>query len=145
MKLEKFAVCEGIRTATWLPGTDNRRYSEADTILVPVDRHLLDEWQKIAHQKSRSEALGRLLEPDKPKIIFANPDILFRILALRYHAEAFGQLHRYQTLILERVSSLPGCRARPRARHDRHCSKLRILQTADDSHGNAAPRRPVNP
>ena len=34
--VEKFAASEGIKTVTWLPGTDNRKYSDADTVLVPV-------------------------------------------------------------------------------------------------------------
>jgi hypothetical protein len=42
-----------------------------------------------------------LLDPDKPKIIFTNPDILFLILGLRYHAEPFAALGRYQTLVID--------------------------------------------
>ena len=68
---------------------------------VPVDRRLLDEWQRVTCCKSRSEALRRILDPDKPKIVFANPDILFGILALGYHADAFGPLQRYETLVFD--------------------------------------------
>jgi len=99
--VEKFAPDEGIKTVRWLPGTDNKRYAEADTILVPIDGRLLDEWQEVTHCKSRSEALRRALDPHKPTIVFTNPDILFRILALRYHADAFGSLQRYRTLVFD--------------------------------------------
>ena len=47
------------------------------------------------------EALRRLLDPDKPKIIFTNPDVLFLILGLHYHAEPLESLRRYQTLIVD--------------------------------------------
>lgn len=99
--VEKFAESEGIKTATWLPGSDNAGYSAANTVLAPIDGPFLTRWQEVTHCKSRVEALRRVLEPDKPKIVFTNPDILFGILALRYHADAVGALHRYQTLIFD--------------------------------------------
>jgi CRISPR-associated helicase Cas3 len=99
--VEKLASSEGIKTVSWLPGTSMDRYSEADAILVPIDRHLLNAWQERTRGKNRIEALQRLLEPDKPKIVLANPDILFRILALRYHADPFASLKRYQTLVFD--------------------------------------------
>ncbi|MBI4526892.1 MAG: hypothetical protein HY695_24110 [Deltaproteobacteria bacterium] len=49
----------------------------------------------------RGRRSGRLLDPDKPKMIFTNPDILFLILGLQYNAEPFETLRRYQTLILD--------------------------------------------
>jgi len=99
--VEIFALSEGIKTVTWTPGTANQEYSAADTVLVPIDRRILDEWQRATRCNSRGEALRRLLEPDKPKIVFANPDTLFGILAMHYHADALGTLQRYQTLILD--------------------------------------------
>ena len=51
--------------------------------------------------RNRGEALRRLLDPDKPKIIFTNPDVLFLILGLHYHAEPLEALRRYQTLIVD--------------------------------------------
>ncbi|RMH38248.1 MAG: type I-D CRISPR-associated helicase Cas3' [Nitrospirae bacterium] len=51
--------------------------------------------------ESRGEPLRRLLNPDKPKIVFTNPDILFLILGLQYHAEPFEPLRRYETLIMD--------------------------------------------
>lgn len=56
----------------------------------------------------RGRRSGRLLDPDKPKIIFTNPDILFLILGLQYHAEPFEALRRYETLILDEVRLYQG-------------------------------------
>jgi CRISPR-associated helicase Cas3 len=102
----KFAGEEEIQPLVWVPevwaGTDRaQRYSEADHVLVPVDGVLLDQWQEVMHCKSRGETLRRLLDPDKPKIVFTNPDILFLILGLQYHAESFAALRRYETLIMD--------------------------------------------
>jgi CRISPR-associated helicase Cas3 len=99
--VEQFAASEGVKTVKWLPGTDSKKYAAADTVLVPADGRLLDEWQRVTRCKSRGEALRRLLDPDKPKIIFTNPDVLFGILALRYHADALEPLRRYQTLVFD--------------------------------------------
>lgn len=102
----KFATEEGIKTLIWTPeswtASDRaERYSQADHILVPVDGSLLDQWQEAMYCKNRGETLRRLLDPDKPKIVFTNPDILFLILGLRYHAEPFEALRRYETLIMD--------------------------------------------
>jgi CRISPR-associated helicase Cas3 len=99
--VEAMALGEGIKTVVWRPGTDPAGYSEADTILVPVDGPILDKWQAQTHCKSRAETLRRLLEPDKSKIVFTNPDILFGILAMRYGAEGIGSLPKYETLIFD--------------------------------------------
>jgi CRISPR-associated helicase Cas3 len=102
----KFAMEEGIEPIVWLPemwhASDRAElYSRAAHVLIPVDGNLLDQWQDVMHCKSRGETLRRLFDPDKPKIIFTNPDILFLILGLRYHAEPFEALRRYETLILD--------------------------------------------
>lgn len=104
--VEKFAHEEGIETLLWTPevekGSDRAdRHSRADHILIPVDGTLLDQWQEVMRCKNRGETLRRLLNPDKPKIVFTNPDILFLILGLQYHAEPFEALRRYETLIMD--------------------------------------------
>ncbi|MDC8448088.1 MAG: type I-D CRISPR-associated helicase Cas3' [Nitrospira sp.] len=104
--VEKFVQEEGIATLVWTPevekGADRAdRHSHADYILIPVDGALLDQWQEVMRCKNRGETLRRLLNPDKPKIVFTNPDILFLILGLRYHAEPFEALRRYETLIMD--------------------------------------------
>jgi CRISPR-associated helicase Cas3 len=102
----KFAGEEGLNALILVPDAwtlpDRAdRYSRANHILVPVDGALLDRWQEVMHCKSRGETLRRLLDPDKPKIVFTNPDILFLILGLKYHAEPFEALRRYETLIVD--------------------------------------------
>jgi CRISPR-associated helicase Cas3 len=102
----KFAAEEAIRPLVWTPETwasadRAESYSGADHVLVPVDGAMLDQWQEVMRCKSRGETLRRLLDPDKPKVVFTNPDILFLILALQYHAEPFEALRRYETLIMD--------------------------------------------
>jgi len=102
----QFCQQEGYEAPVWIPEAEVardhvERYSAADRILVPIDGHILDRWQELWHCKSRGETLRRLLNPTKPKIVFTNPDILFLILGLRYHAEPFEALRRYETLIVD--------------------------------------------
>jgi CRISPR-associated helicase Cas3 len=104
--VEKFAREEGVAPLVWTPETwaeadGALSYSQADHVLVPVDGFQLDRWQEAMHCKSRGETLRRLLDPDKPKFVFTNPDILFLILGLQYHAEPFEALRRYETLIMD--------------------------------------------
>ncbi len=100
-----FAREEGLVPVVWTPRrvgvTDREEYSRADLVLVPIDGRLLDDWQEAMPCRNRGEALRRLLHPDKPKIIFTNPDVLFLILGLHYHAEPLEALRRYQTLIVD--------------------------------------------
>lgn len=104
--VEAFAIHEGISPLLltpdmWTSESRTKDYSAADHVLVPIDGPLLDRWQEAMRCKSRGETLRRLLNPDKPKIVFTNPDILFLILALRYHAEPLQSLQRYATLIAD--------------------------------------------
>jgi CRISPR-associated helicase Cas3 len=104
--VSRFAEDETLETFILTPevwGDSDRveRYSRADHILLPIDGALLDQWQAAMRLKSRGETLRRLLDPDKPKIVFTNPDILFLILGLQYHAEPFEALRRYETLIMD--------------------------------------------
>jgi CRISPR-associated endonuclease/helicase Cas3 len=102
----EFSCQEGYDAFVWTPegeapGDSATRYSAADHILLALDRILLDRWQQVWRCRSRGETLRRLLNPDKPKIVFTNPDILFLILGLRYHAEPFEALRRYETLVVD--------------------------------------------
>jgi CRISPR-associated endonuclease/helicase Cas3 len=111
--VERFAAEEGLNALVWTPETWQasdrvERYSSADYILAPLDGALLDQWQQVMHCKSRGETLRRVLDPGKPKIIFTNPDILFLILGLRYHAEPFEALRRYDTLVIDEFHAYQG-------------------------------------
>jgi CRISPR-associated helicase Cas3 len=98
---EEMIECLVLTPEVWTDATRSGLYSRADQILVPVDASLLDQWQRLTRCRSRGEMLRRLLDPDKPKILFTNPDILFLILGLQYHAEPFEALRRYETLIMD--------------------------------------------
>ena len=68
---------------------------ETGSCLLAFDSALLlDPWQDVMRYRSREETLRRLLDPNKPKIIFTNPDILFLILGLPSHAEPEVELAR---------------------------------------------------
>ncbi len=102
----KFAVAEGIKPLVWEPDIWNspdsaQLYSGAGCVLLPIDGSFLDHWQEVMHCKSRGETLRRILNPDRPKIVLTNPDMLFLILGLQYHAEPFEALHYYKTLIMD--------------------------------------------
>lgn len=96
------ATAVGQRAAIWTPSTASAElHSTSDVLLVPIDGRILTSWQKHFSCRSRGETLRRLLNPDQRKIIFINPDILFLILSLTYHAEPFEALLTYKTLILD--------------------------------------------
>jgi CRISPR-associated helicase Cas3 len=80
---------------------DSADYAVSDCVLIPLDAKILDEWQEHFHSKKRGECLRRILNPDKPKIVFTNPDILFLIFSLAYHAEPLESLRRYETLVVD--------------------------------------------
>jgi CRISPR-associated helicase Cas3 len=100
--IQAFAAEQGFKVATWRPPGDvDSGYADADTILVPLDGKLLDEWQQAQHSKSRIATLESVLNHGKSTIVLTNPDILFRILSLRYHAGPLELLRKYKTVIFD--------------------------------------------
>ncbi|MEM3433633.1 MAG: type I-D CRISPR-associated helicase Cas3' [Candidatus Methanomethyliaceae archaeon] len=92
---------EGLKVCIQTPETTAEEYTSADVILVHIDAHMLEVWcQKRCCQK-KWQVLRELLEADKPKIVLTNPDILFLIFALRYHAEPLAALQGYHALIVD--------------------------------------------
>lgn len=92
---------EGLRICIQTPDTSKQEYASADVILVHIDAPVLEVWCKKHHWREKWRALRELLEPDKPKIVLTNPDILFLIFALRYHAEPLAALSGYHALIVD--------------------------------------------
>lgn len=92
---------EGLRVCIQVPDTSKQDYSSADVILVHIDAQVLEAWCRRRHWREKWRALRELLEPDKPKIILTNPDILFLIFALRYHSEPLATLSGYHALIVD--------------------------------------------
>jgi CRISPR-associated endonuclease/helicase Cas3 len=99
--IESIAKREDLRTCILTPETTAEDYASADLILVHIDASTLDLWRKKNHWKDKWRALKILLEADKPKIVLTNPDILFLIFSLRYHAEPLAALSGYHNLILD--------------------------------------------
>ncbi|MBX9685302.1 MAG: type I-D CRISPR-associated helicase Cas3' [Candidatus Obscuribacterales bacterium] len=100
--VNELAAGEGKKSVIWTPETASPAvYSSADWIMIPVDGKLISSWQFKMSCRSRGETLRRLLNPDKKKIVFTNPDILFLVLGLYYHAEPFEALRAYKTLVVD--------------------------------------------
>nr|MBC7245034.1 type I-D CRISPR-associated helicase Cas3' [Chloroflexota bacterium] len=99
--IAKIAKREGLSVCIQIPDTPPAQYAAADIILVHIDAAMLEAWRKKKHFSAKWQALRELLEADKPKIILTNPDILFLIFALRYHAEPLAALQAYDALIID--------------------------------------------
>jgi len=92
---------EGLTVCIQTPETSPEEYASADVILVHIDAQVLKAWCEKRGWREKWRALRELLEADKPKIILTNPDILFLIFALRYHAEPLAALPGYDALIVD--------------------------------------------
>jgi len=92
---------EGFIVCIHTPDTTAEEYASADVVLVHIDAQILEAWCKKRSWREKWRALRELLEADKPKIVLTNPDILFMIFALRFHAESLAALQGYQVLIVD--------------------------------------------
>ncbi|MHB1653895.1 MAG: type I-D CRISPR-associated helicase Cas3' [Desulfitobacteriaceae bacterium] len=92
---------ENLRVGIFTPESSPEEYSKVDVVLIHIDAYVLEKWCKKKHWREKWRAIIHLLEADKPKIILTNPDILFMIFALRYHAEALALLQGYDALIVD--------------------------------------------
>lgn len=99
--IANIAEREGLKTCIQTLDTTGEEYASADVILVHIDSHTLEVWCEKRRWREKWRALRELLEADKPKIILTNPDILFLIFALRYHAEPLAALSGYHALIAD--------------------------------------------
>lgn len=99
--IAKIAEWEGLTVCIQTPETTPAEYAAADVILVYIDAAVLEDWRKKKHFRAKWQALKELIEADKPKIVLTNPDILFLIFALRYHAEPLAALQAYDALIVD--------------------------------------------
>jgi CRISPR-associated helicase Cas3 len=99
--IQRIAEREGLLTCIYTPETSAEEYASADVILLQIDAHILEIWRKKLRLPQKWQVLPRLLLADKPKIVLTNPDILFLIFALRYHAESWAAVQDYDTLIVD--------------------------------------------
>lgn len=95
------AIRENLKVCTFSPETSAEDYGASDLVLVHIDANLLEKWCRKRHWKQKWRVLSYLLETDKQKIILTNPDILFLIFALKYHAEVLAELQGYNALIID--------------------------------------------
>jgi len=99
--IAKIAKQEGLNVCIQTVHTTPEDYAAADVVLVRIDAAVLEAWRRKKHYRAKWRALRELLEADKPKIVLTNPDILFLIFALRYHAEPLAALQAYDALIVD--------------------------------------------
>lgn len=95
------ARLEGLNPCIYDPETTKEEFGKADVLLVHIDAAALEKWGREKGWGSKWKVLSRLLESEKTKVIFTNPDILFLIFALRYRGEALAALQGYRTLVVD--------------------------------------------
>lgn len=83
---------------------DADAYRRARAVLVRVEGQTLEEFRRLWHQTRKGQALAQILShQEKPLLLLTNPDTLFLMLALRYHAgfEILSRLQGFQTLVID--------------------------------------------
>lgn len=83
---------------------DADAYRRARAVLVRAEGQSLEEFRRLWHQTRKGQALAQLLSyQEKPLLLLTNPDTLFLMLALRYHAgfEILSRLQGFQTLVID--------------------------------------------
>ncbi len=83
---------------------DADAYRRARAVLVRVEGQTLEQFRRLWHQTRKGQALAQLLShQEKPLLLLTNPDTLFLMLALRYHAgfEILSRLQGFQTLVID--------------------------------------------
>lgn len=102
---------QGLSCHVW--SSDDAGYAPVDVELVRIDANTLDQycaaWRTIG-VRTKGQALLRLLQTDRPKIILTNPDTLFLLFALRYSqsADAVGALQGYRTVVFDEFHQYTG-------------------------------------
>lgn len=93
---------EEISFQEWTPETAEK-VGDEEYIIIQVNADLLEQYRKEWHLSQKGDALLRLLQQDKRKIILINPDILFLILTLNYGRshEVLGSLQAYTTVVFD--------------------------------------------
>ncbi len=79
-------------------------YRRARAVLTRVEGQSLEEFRRLWHQSRKGQALAQLLShQEKPLLLLTNPDTLFLMIALRYHAgfEILSRLQGFQTLVID--------------------------------------------
>jgi len=88
----------------WRAENANDKLGNEEYALVKVSADTLEDFRKAWRLPHKSQALLRLLQQDKRKLILINPDVLFLVLALRYgpaSAQAISHLQAYKTVVFD--------------------------------------------
>jgi CRISPR-associated helicase Cas3 len=83
---------------------DADAYRRARAVIIRVEGQTLEQFRRLWHQTRKGQVLARLLShQEKPLLLLTNPDTLFLMLALRYHAgfEILSRLQGFQTLVID--------------------------------------------
>lgn len=95
---------QGLSCHIWLP--EDEGYTPVDVELVRIDATTLDRYCQVWKRdgvKTKGQALLRLLQTDRPKIVLTNPDTLYLLFTLRYSqsADSIGALQGYRTVVFD--------------------------------------------
>ena len=102
--IQRLMYDEGVTYREWTPETANAKLGDEEYALVQVNADSLEGFRKAWRLAHKGDALLRLLQQDKRKLVLVNPDILYLIFALRYgrtSAETIGHLQAYKTIVFD--------------------------------------------
>ena len=86
------------------PQNANEKSGGEEYTLIQINAESLKEFRLLWHMTQKGDALLRLLQSDKRKIILVNPDILFLILSLKYgraSTEVLGYAQAFPTIVFD--------------------------------------------
>jgi len=86
------------------PQNADEKSGDEEYILVQINAEILKEFCLLWHMSQKGDALLRLLQSDKRKIILVNPDILFLILSLKYgraSTEVLSYAQAFSTIVFD--------------------------------------------
>lgn len=105
---EQSIVCllqhEGLNVKVLTPHNINDKFGSEDYHLIRIDAAKLEEFRQAMGLRQKDDALLKLLQPVKPKIILINPDIVYLIFALKYgrkSAELLSHFRAYSTAVFD--------------------------------------------
>jgi len=103
--IQQLMTDEGITYSEFTPATASDRVGREEYQLVQINAQSLTDFAKAwgMGEKQRGEALKRLLQQDKQKIILINPDILYLLYSLRYRnsAEILALFQAFETIVFD--------------------------------------------
>jgi len=95
---------EGITVKVLSPDNINQKFGNEDYHLVRVDANRLEDFRLALKMKDKSQALLRLIQPSRLKILLINPDLLYLIFSLKYgqaSAELTAHFKAYRTAVFD--------------------------------------------